>query len=144
MALPERARRSALDNLTFHGPVSQPELFEAFRRADILAFPTLSDGFGMVVTEALAHGLPVLTTPEAGASDLITPGHNGLIVPSGDPNALKDAFQWCLDNRPRLRAMKLEALKTAQGAQWSDFRRRVRAVTAGADTVSGKDAVTLH
>ena len=85
-------------------------------------FPTLSDGFGLVVAEAMAHGLPVITTDQAGAADLVTPD-NGLIVPAADPRALADALQWCLDNRDRLQAMRFHALETARRRQWPDFRR---------------------
>ena len=44
------------------GSVPQPELFGAFEEADVLVFPTLADGFGMVVTEAFSRGLPVIAT----------------------------------------------------------------------------------
>ena len=88
----------------------------------MLVFPTLSDGFGMVVTEAMAHGLPVITTDKAGAADLVSPD-NGLIVPAADPRALADALQWCLDNRERLHAMRFHALDTARRRQWPDYRR---------------------
>lgn len=110
------------DTVTFHGSVPRPILFEAYQSADVLVFPTLSDGFGLVVTEAMAHGLPVITTDQAGAADLVSPD-NGLIVPAADPRALADALQWCLDNRERLQAMRFHALATAGRRQWSDYRR---------------------
>jgi glycosyltransferase involved in cell wall biosynthesis len=97
-------------------------LFEAYQAADVLVFPSLSDGFGMVVTEAMAHGLPVVTTDQAGAADLVTPD-NGLVVPAADPVALARALQWCLDNRGRLHAMRFHALETARRRQWHHFRR---------------------
>jgi glycosyltransferase involved in cell wall biosynthesis len=120
--LPPRQSAAALDGVTFHGSVAQPVLFAAYRSADVLVFPTLSDGFGMVVTEAMAHGLPVITTDKAGAADLVSPD-NGLIVPAADARALADALQWCLDNRERLQAMRFHALSTARRRQWSDYRR---------------------
>ena len=51
----------------------------------------------MVLTEAFACGLPVITIDQAGASDLVRHGENGLIVPAGDALALR--VHWCLDNR---------------------------------------------
>jgi glycosyltransferase involved in cell wall biosynthesis len=120
--LPLRLCAAVPDSVTFHGSVARPVLFEGYQAADVLAFPTLSDGFGMVVTEAMAHGLPVITTDQAGAADFVTPD-NGVIVPAADAQALADALQWCLDNRARLQAMRFHALETARRRQWRDFRR---------------------
>ena len=69
-----------------------PQLAEHLRTADIFLLPSLEDGFARTVTEALACGLPVITTPNTGASDLITPGENGEIVRIRDPRALADAI----------------------------------------------------
>jgi glycosyltransferase involved in cell wall biosynthesis len=119
--LPRQQSAQASDSITFHGSVAHPVLFAAYRSADVLVFPTLSDGFGQVVTEAMAHALPVITTDRAGAADLVSPD-NGLIVPAADARALADALQWCLDNRERLRAMRHHALSTARRRQWPDYR----------------------
>jgi glycosyltransferase involved in cell wall biosynthesis len=120
--VPTRLSAAMPENVTFHGSVARPVLFEAYRLADVLVFPTLSDGFGLVVSEAMAHGLPVITTDRAGAADLVSPD-NGLIGPAADPRALADALQWCLDNRERLHGMRFHALETARRRQWPDFRR---------------------
>lgn len=113
---------AATPHLVFHGSVPRSVLFQAYRSADVLVFPSLSDGFGMVVTEAMAHGLPVITTDQVGAAELVSPD-NGLIVPAADPVALAHALQWCLDNRDRLHAMRVHALETARRRQWHHFRR---------------------
>jgi UDP-glucose:(heptosyl)LPS alpha-1,3-glucosyltransferase len=59
-----------------------------YAAADAFVFPTPYDAFGMVLTEAMACGLPVVSTPHAGAADLITDGVNGLIVT--DANAVDE------------------------------------------------------
>ncbi len=122
LTVPERLLAGVGDGITFHGPVARPVLFRAYEAADVLVFPTLSDGFGLVVAEAMAHGLPVITTNQAGAADLVTPA-NGMVVPAGDARALAEALQWCLDNRERLAGMRHEALATARRRQWADYRR---------------------
>ncbi|HWF17647.1 MAG TPA: glycosyltransferase family 4 protein, partial [Verrucomicrobiae bacterium] len=72
-----------------------PQLAERMRACDILVLPSLEDGFARTVTEGLACGLPVITTPNTGASDLIIPGKNGEIVPIRDPAAIAEAvFKW--------------------------------------------------
>jgi glycosyltransferase involved in cell wall biosynthesis len=110
------------EGIVVHGSVARHALFKAYEAADVLLFPTLSDGFGMVVAEGMAHGLPVITTDQAGAADLVTPD-NGLIIPAADIDAIADAIRWCLDNRMRLLEMRLHALETARRRQWSHFRK---------------------
>jgi glycosyltransferase involved in cell wall biosynthesis len=123
ITIPDRLLRQVPSGIEFLGSRPQPELFAAFRQADVLIFPTLSDGFGMVVTEAFANGLPVITTERAGAADLVEHGKNGLIIRAGDSRAIADALQWCLDNRERLSDMRFAALETARRWQWPDYRR---------------------
>lgn len=134
VTVPSRVWEPAPPGLRFHGSVVRAQLFAAFDEADVLVFPTLADGFGMVVTEAFARGLPVITTDRAGASDLVRHGENGLVIPAGDPEALADALTWCIENRAALAGMRQEALTTARGWQWSDYRRSLF------DAVTGKAA----
>jgi glycosyltransferase involved in cell wall biosynthesis len=97
----------------------------------------------MVVTEAFARGLPVITTDQAGASDLVRHGENGLIVPAGDPVALRDALHWCLDNRLRVYEMRFAALETAKRWQWTDYRRKfIEEVSAGLRRAGYRPAFT--
>lgn len=132
VALPSRLWRPPPPGIKFHGSIVRSVLFDAFEAADVLVFPTLSDGFGMVVTEAFARGLPVITTNQAGASDLVEHEKNGLIIPAGDSDAILRALYWCLENRERLAQMRQAALNTAKSWQWSDYRKAlIEAVSAG-------------
>ena len=126
VTLPRCLMGALPDGMTLRGSVDQATLFSGFDRSDVLIFPTLSDGFGMVVTEALARGLPVITTNQAGAADLIVNGKNGLIVEAGDAEALAEAVLWCLDNRSALQDMRQAALETARSWQWSHYRAALR------------------
>ncbi|HKP12270.1 MAG TPA: glycosyltransferase family 4 protein [Blastocatellia bacterium] len=123
MQLPDSLREGVSDSITFSGTVPHAELYALYRRADVLVFPTLCDGFGLVVTEAFSQGLPVITTNRAGAADLVRHGVNGLIVPAGDVEALREALDWCLTHRKEVRAMRQAALDAAAGWQWADYRR---------------------
>ena len=76
-------------NLDFPGHVRR------YQTSDLFLFPSIEDGFAFVVAEALACGLPVVTTPNTGSSDLIQPGVNGEVVPIRDARALADAaLKW--------------------------------------------------
>ena len=96
-----------------------------YRASDVFVFPTLSDGFAMVVAEAMAMGLPVITTTRAGAADFIEHGRNGLLVPAGDVEALRDQMAWCVAHRHRLREIGAAAAETAASWPWSAYERGV-------------------
>lgn len=75
--------------------LAHPQLAEKMRACDVLVLPSLEDGFARTVTEGLGCGLPVVTTPNTGASDVIIPGKNGEIVPIRDPKAIAEAvLKW--------------------------------------------------
>ena len=121
--LPNKLMRTLPTSVRVFPNIPRAQLFERYRAADVLVFPTLCDGFGMVVTEAFAHGLPVITTTRAGAADLVYHMENGLIIPPGDTRALAGALQWCLEHRLKLKTMRRAALNTAARWQWQDFRK---------------------
>ena len=114
------------DDIVVHGSVTKTELITAYQQSAILVFPTLCDGFGMVVVEALANGLPVITTHNAGAADLIVEGKNGFLVPPGDINALAECLEWCIQHPQALLAMRPHALATARNWTWTEFRTLFR------------------
>jgi glycosyltransferase involved in cell wall biosynthesis len=130
--LPRNLTSNLPASINLSSTVPRSKLAEQYRAADILLFPTLCDGFGLVVTEAFAHGLPVVTTRRAGAADLVHHGKNGLIIPAGDANAIAEALEWCLSHRAELMTMRQAALDTAKRMQWGDFRQALaRNVIAG-------------
>ncbi len=65
-------------------------LAEAYGALSVLVHPSLADGFGLVVAEAMACGVPAIVTTAAGAADLIEDGVNGFLVPPGDRDAIAD------------------------------------------------------
>lgn len=71
-------------NVEFLGRLDWTALREEYRRADLLCLPSLSDGFGLVVLEAMACGTPALITRSTGAADIIEEGCNGFVIPPSD------------------------------------------------------------
>jgi glycosyltransferase involved in cell wall biosynthesis len=83
-------RRIAPDaDFTSHVP--QAEVARRMAQADVLVFPTLSDGFGLVQLEAMAQGLPVIATSACGA--VVRDGVDGFVVPPGEVDALVDRLR---------------------------------------------------
>ena len=120
--LPGRVLADLPSGVVLHGSVPRAELMEAYEQAHLLAFPTLCDGFGMVASEALSRGVPVLTTQNAGAADLIEDGVNGYVVAPADADALADRLDACLQDPSALLDMRPAALDTARSWTWAHFR----------------------
>jgi len=72
--------------------VPQAQLPEVYRAADVFVFPTLLEGLGLVVLEAMACGLPVIVTPR-GPDEVVRDGVDGYVVPAGDSNAIIEALE---------------------------------------------------
>lgn len=92
------------DKTRFLGPVA--DIASLFAAADLLVAPTWYDPFSNACLEALAAGLPVITTPANGFSEILTPGVHGDITPAGDSLALAEAVEKWRD--PDKRAMARE------------------------------------
>jgi starch synthase len=85
-------QKEADPNIEWSPFLPRCQLAKRLHDADIFVLPSLEDGFALTVAEALACGLPVITTPNTGASDLIRPGENGEVVPIRDAAALANGI----------------------------------------------------
>lgn len=88
-------------DLVFAGAAS--DTYDFYRAADFLLYPSRRDSFGLVVAEAVAMGLPVMVTRQAGASEIIRHGIHGIVLPqAGDEAAMETGLRQLLD--PDIRA----------------------------------------
>ncbi len=113
----------------WNGPVSRDRLRDYYRDADVFVFPTYFEGRALVVGEALASGLPVLSTRASGADDLINETC-GRVVPEGNLEALVEGLRWFGENRGQLAAMGHAARVQAERCDWSNYRRCVSEAVA--------------
>ena len=88
--------------LHFHGPVSQAALAEAFRAGSVLVLPSIEEGFGLVVPQALNCGLPAIVSDRVGGKDLIRHRENGSIVPVADARLLAAELAWWAEHPRRV------------------------------------------
>jgi glycosyltransferase involved in cell wall biosynthesis len=95
-----------------HYPHSQlPNLLQDYQ---IKSFPSLIEGFGLVLIEAMACGLAPVTTYTSGPRDIITHGLDGILIPVGDAIAISQALSKLIENLDYLAKLRQNAYKTAQ------------------------------
>lgn len=92
---------------TVHGAVPRSQLFEEFRRADVLLFPSLSEGNALVTLEAAALGLPVVATKESGALA------SAMTIPARSPAAIIEAIEALVEDPARLERLSAAGLAEA-------------------------------
>jgi glycosyltransferase involved in cell wall biosynthesis len=112
--------RALDDRVAFTGELGAESLAAAYDRADLFVLPTFYEGYGMVVAEALARGLPIVSTPAGGIPDLVT-DDSGILVPVADAAALAEVIARIIDDaalRDRLRAGAAHRRLTLPG--WGD------------------------
>ena len=97
-------------------------VLEAMMKADVLVLPSLCDAFGLVVTEALACGLPVIVTTNVGAKDVVRDGVEGYVVPIRDSDAIAGRLELLCRDRELLGCMSRNALSKAMEISWEKYR----------------------
>jgi glycosyltransferase involved in cell wall biosynthesis len=102
--------------IIFKGNVPFEQRAESFGKADVFVHPARHDGWGVVIQEAMAAGLSVISTRETGAAyDLVDEGQNGFLVRAGDANGLADRIAWMAKNRDQLSRLGMNAKRKASG-----------------------------
>jgi glycosyltransferase involved in cell wall biosynthesis len=116
-------------------PTSQ-ELLNEFQAADLFVLPSLAEGFGHVLLEAMSCGLPVIGTSRTAALDLIRPGQEGFVIEPGNVDELSESIEYFLRNPEELRRAGAAARSRAEHFTWARFRKGV------ADAVS--EIIAMH
>lgn len=114
--------RSALEVLAARLGIRDVVVFTGFRQdigdimaaLDVLAVPSLSEGFGLTAVEAMAIGIPVLATRVGGLPEIITDGENGLLVPPKDPAALAERLRFLLNHPADAAQMAVAGRRTVE------------------------------
>ena len=112
-------------DVAFVGPVSAEVLPRLYRSADVFCAPSTGfEALGIVLLEAMASGLPIVTTDIEGYRTVVTHGAEGFLVPPKDPRALADAIGSLLRDPARRQAMSATGAVTVQKYDWSLLARR--------------------
>jgi phosphatidyl-myo-inositol alpha-mannosyltransferase len=117
------------DGVEIAGRVSDEEKWRLLGEADLLCAPSLGgESFGMVLTEAFASGTPVVASAIAGYSDVVTHGHDGLLVPAGDPVELGESLRSLALDPERRTRMGANARESAERFAWPQIASAVAGV----------------
>lgn len=111
------------------GPKPQQELFKYYSQGSVFVLPSIQDGFGMVIPQAMACELPVICTTNTGGPDLIIDGKEGFIIPIRDVRALKEKIVYLHDNPQICQKMGVAAKqKVSKGFTWNDYGDQITAI----------------
>src|SRR6185436_12376479 len=93
--------------------LSHDEVLQEIRCHDVMVFPSLFEGFGLVVLEAMSCGVPVIATAQSGAPDFLEDGKDGFLVPIRSAEAIAERLELLIRDRDRLGAMSQAAVRKA-------------------------------
>ena len=111
--------------------LSDQALAADLARCHLMALPSIAEGFGLTIMEAMACGVPVICTHNTGGADFITHGRDGFVIPIRDVTALKQLLELGLADRDRFYEIGQAARKVAEGLTWAKYRAGFAAAYQG-------------
>ena len=115
----ELAKHTWIPSLPHH------KIIEMMQAHDVLVFPTMFDGFGLVMTEAMSQGTPVIATYNSGGPDVIEHGRNGWLVKAGCTSSICSTIENLIENPGAIAKAGAEAIQTARMRPWNIFMKEL-------------------
>lgn len=117
------------DCFTYEGVLNRSNVVGFLHRLSLLVLPSIEDGFGLVINEALAAGVPVIASTQSGGPDVIRHGVDGFVVPAGNPAAIRERVLTLLESPTTFAEMRSSALSHSRRfASWETFGEQVEAM----------------
>lgn len=108
------------------GHLPQSELYKHYSQGSVFVLPSIQDGFGMVIIQAMACGLPVIATENTGGPDIIEDGKNGFVIPIRDVGELKEKLTFLYENPENRKQMGQSAKKrVSSGFTWDNYGKNI-------------------
>jgi glycosyltransferase involved in cell wall biosynthesis len=111
--------------VTWSGPLPQSALARRLQEQDVFVMPTVEDGFGQTVIQAMAAGVIPVATDRCGAAERVEPGKSGFRVPAADAQALADRLLDLAAAPERLAPLRAEAIRAAGQLTWGRYGEAV-------------------
>jgi len=134
--------------------VRRDEMPAIYMEHDIFVFPSLVEGMPLTLLEALATGMPVITTNTSGMADVIDGGVNGLLVSAANTSELAQAIRQLVESSDLRRKLGLAGQQSARGFTWDRVTRKLEKVFelavgsgkqgCGSAAISGEESCEIH
>ncbi len=121
------ALKKALESVKYISTMPHNEVLQLMSEHDLFIFPSLFEGFGLVITEAMAQGTPVITTDRTCGPDIITSGKDGWIIEPGTAAPIRQLLEQFITFPERLCEVGKEAMRTAAKRPWSKYEEELSA-----------------
>jgi glycosyltransferase involved in cell wall biosynthesis len=121
------ALNNALEKHNWIRSLPHHQILDLMQENDVFVFPSLFEGFGLVITEAMSQGTPVITTERTAGLDFIDNDDNGWLVKAGDTTALRFAIENLLANPEKIKKAGLAARETALKRPWQVYGKELAA-----------------
>jgi len=108
--------------------VKRAEMLNIYMACDVFVFPSLVEGMPLTLLEAMATGMPVVTTNTCGMADIVEDGANGRLVPPADANTLATAVEQLLGSSDMRRQLGLAGQETVRSYTWGQVARKLEKV----------------
>ncbi|MDI6717446.1 MAG: glycosyltransferase family 4 protein [Patescibacteria group bacterium] len=108
------------------GTVPQKNLYKYYSQSSVFVLNSIEDGFGMVIIQAMACGLPVICTENTGGPDIVRNGKDGFIIPIRDIEKLKEKLLYLYNNKKILKQMSQSAKeRVSKGFTWDVYGNKI-------------------
>lgn len=119
------ALKEALSKVNYIPSLSHDEILKLMANHDLFIFPSLFEGFGLVITEAMSQGTPVITTDRTCGPDIIHHNIDGWVVEAGTSEPIKELLTKFIENPSLLIKAGQEAMHTADRRPWSVYEQEL-------------------
>ncbi|AEF96208.1 glycosyltransferase family 4 protein [Methanotorris igneus] len=124
----EKIEKENMKHVELLGKKSQTEVAEYMRNCSFLILPSISEGLGMVLLEAMACGKAVIATNVGGIREIVKDNYNGFLIPPNNPKILKEKIEILINDKNLRRKFGKNGKKFSKNFSWENVAKKVRAI----------------
>jgi glycosyltransferase involved in cell wall biosynthesis len=113
---------------SYLGRLDQKDVMREMHRCHVLVLPSVFEGFGLVIPEAMATGMPVIASTHTAGPEIIREGEDGFVLAPDDVSGLAAKLDWLATHRTEAAAMGRSASERAHAFSWDAHTKRVQAL----------------